>query len=77
MSFMWGFEAISGELLRRAAEDRQRGAAHDATEMKVDVPWGSFDLSGGWHPNANLELSADEQYRQNVANGHIKAGDER
>jgi hypothetical protein len=33
--------------------------------MKWNLKWGSFDLNGKWYPNPHLQMSADEQYRQN------------
>lgn len=36
------------------------------------IPWGMWHMSRSlicWTPNPNLQISADEQYRQNVANG--------
>jgi hypothetical protein len=38
---------------------------------RVAVPWGVWDLSGNWHHNPKLKMSADEQYRQNVQNGFL------
>lgn len=36
------------------------------------VPWGVFDLQGGWQPNRFLNKTVDEQYAENVGNGFIK-----
>jgi hypothetical protein len=33
--------------------------------------WGIFDIDGNWRPNPFLVMSADEQRRQNVANGYM------
>lgn len=45
--------------------------------FKVAVPWGEFrTLAGGaliWNHNPLLAMTRDEQYRQNVLNGFIKA----
>ena len=36
--------------------------------------WGAIEMRDGvplkWHPNDCLEMSAEEQYRQNIANGY-------
>lgn len=46
-------------------------------EFEVNVCWGSFDALGNWNPNPNLSLSSEEQYRQNVENGHIVIASEK
>ena len=44
--------------------------------IKFSVLWGSLELMpcGGvrWHPNLDLKMSADEQFRENQKNGHFK-----
>jgi hypothetical protein len=36
---------------------------------EFSIPWGLWDRCG-WTPNYALRLSADEQYRLNIANGY-------
>lgn len=36
----------------------------------VDGPWGSWELSGAWHHNPSLSMSAAEQRARNEASGY-------
>ncbi len=39
--------------------------------FKIQAAWGMFNpFDNTWTPNPNLDLSDDEQYEQNLANGH-------
>lgn len=49
--------------------DTESGAAMSDT-LTVRIPWGSFGRGGLWMPNALLEMSAEEQCRQNNENGY-------
>jgi hypothetical protein len=44
---------------------------HADDAFRMAVPWGVFGPGGLWGANPLLKLSADEQYRQNVANGFL------
>ena len=42
----------------------------DVEQYKIKIPWGSWELDGTWHYNPFLEMSEDEQRRQNIENGY-------
>lgn len=52
-----------------ASESNDRFAAE---AVLVKLFWGSWTHDGYWLPNPRLQMSADEQYRQNVANGLLR-----
>jgi len=39
--------------------------------VKVKIPWGMWDLYGGWTPNRNIKMSEAEQFKQNLENGYF------
>jgi len=41
------------------------------TPTEVKIPWGMWDIYGGWTPNRNIEMSEQEQFRQNLENGYF------
>lgn len=46
-------------------------------KFKLTVPWGVFGLNGEWQPNPLLKMPEDEQRRQNVEHGYLKADEAR
>lgn len=43
----------------------------DKDRHRLAVCWGIFDIDGNWRPNPHLQMSADEQRRQNVEAGFM------
>ena len=41
---------------------------------RISPPWGWWDTRGWWHPNFAIEMTPDEQLRQNEANGFSCSG---
>lgn len=40
---------------------------HETQAFVLRVLWGEFGFNGSWQPNPLLNISPDEQYRQNLA----------
>jgi hypothetical protein len=40
--------------------------SRQSVSAEAFAPWGSWDLSGNWHPNPLLKMSEDEQREQNI-----------
>lgn len=44
----------------------------DAKERRaLATCWGIFDIDGNWKPNPHLQMTADEQRRQNIEAGFM------
>ncbi len=39
--------------------------------FEVKVCWGSFSMDKWWYPNLNIDMSVEEQRRQNIENGFM------
>lgn len=37
----------------------------------VKIPWGHWDINGKWFHNHLLDMSKEEQQRQNLKNGYV------